>query len=83
MRKGKLIERDISSDNCVQLFFHCRECIEELPPGQSPAEWARISAGFTEIGLQVWCNRHDCNIVHIDFQNMQHPANKRRTETRQ
>ena len=43
------------------------KCIDELPVGQSPAEFAKVQAGWTKEGLQVWCNRHDENIIHLDF----------------
>ncbi len=26
-----------------------------------------IEVGFTEIGLQIWCKKHNVNICHIDF----------------
>ena len=58
--------------------MHCRVCIEELRAGKagtsSPKEYADIGVGVTKEGLQVWCNRHDINIVHIDFEGQQHPA---------
>ena len=31
------------------------------------AEYMRLDVGFTKAGLQVWCRRHDANVVHIDF----------------
>jgi len=68
----------IPNDLQIKTYFHCRQCIEEMPFDTSPQEWQRIQAGFTLIGLQVWCLRHDCNIVHIDFQNRKHPANTSR-----
>jgi len=61
--------------NEIQLYFHCRLCVAELPSGESPREWAQIEAGWTMIGLQIWCKRHDCNVMHIDFEGHQHPAN--------
>ena len=56
-------------------YHHCGLCIKELPPNTSPQEYARIQSGFTPRGVQIWCNRHDVNIMHIDFQGQQHPAN--------
>ena len=54
--------------NEIQVFFHCRQCLLELPPGMSPREWVRHQVGFTRWGLQVWCARHECNVAHIDFE---------------
>lgn len=53
--------------NRIVTFFHCRRCIEEMPPGTSPREWIRIEAGWTDKGFQVWCVRHDINVADIDF----------------
>jgi hypothetical protein len=58
-------------------YCHCGKCIEEwkaTKPGVSPAEFARLNVGFTPAGLQVWCVRHNVNVMHIDFQGQQHPA---------
>jgi len=55
-------------------FLHCKQCLKELPAGKSPAEWSANDVGWTREGLQVWCRRHEQNIVHIDFEGQQHPA---------
>ena len=41
----------------------------------SPREYQKIQVGWTDHGIQVWCVRHDCNIVHLDFEGYTHPAN--------
>ena len=51
----------------ISNYFHCKKCLEQLPEGTSPRDWARINVGFTQLGVQVWCTRHDKEIVHIDF----------------
>ncbi len=63
-------------------YMHCRKCLEEIQDmvrrtgqSQSPATYSRYDIGFTKLGLQVWCRRHEINIVHIDFEGQQHPAN--------
>ena len=60
--------------NHIRMYMHCRRCIAELPYGESPADYARLEVGFTQRGWQVWCNRHDLNVMHIDFEGQQHPA---------
>jgi hypothetical protein len=57
------------------MYFHCIQCIDEKPATISPMDWSQTQVGWTALGLQVWCNRHNCNVVHIDFQGQQHPAN--------
>jgi hypothetical protein len=64
----------IETDNVIQMYFHCRECVAELPAGESPADYQRIQAGWTARGFQVWCRRHELNIMHVDFEGQKHPA---------
>jgi hypothetical protein len=68
-------QRDIPNTNEIVAYHHCAKCLEELPGGTSPQEYVRYQSGWTKLGLQVWCNRHNMNIMHIDFQGQQHPAN--------
>ena len=63
-------------------FLHCGRCGAEFREksdpstvGQSMATWARLAVGWTPIGLQVWCERHQSNVIHIDFEGRTHPAN--------
>jgi len=62
----------------IKGFLHCKLCAKEKPLHVSMRDFAQLEVGFTEIGWQVWCIRHDCNVVHIDFQGHQHPANQTR-----
>jgi hypothetical protein len=77
-------KRDIPNDNQIQMFFHCGLCLTEIKKiveregSCSPRDYARLSIGFTPLGIQVWCNRHECNVAHIDFQGQTHPANTSR-----
>lgn len=72
--------RDIPNTNEITMFFHCKKCFARKPPNKSPREWAELEAGFTPLGIQVWCRRCEANIVHIDFQLQQHPANATRAD---
>jgi hypothetical protein len=71
-------DRPIPPSNEITTFFHCKRCLEELPAGTSPREWVRMEAGFTQLGIQVWCVRHEANILHVDFEGKKHPANTHR-----
>lgn len=53
--------------NDIELFFHCKKCIDELPDGLAPRDFVRIEAGWTKKGLQVWCVRHEENVISLDF----------------
>ena len=48
-------------------FYRCPLCEADTPSHLSPREYSHIEAGFSERGFQVWCLRHERNIIHIDF----------------
>ncbi|MEY9493800.1 hypothetical protein [Bradyrhizobium elkanii] len=64
--------------NEIGTFLHCGLCLHELPAGTSPRDYAALEVGWTPQGLQVWCQRHDCNVLHVDFEGQKHPANTTR-----
>jgi len=65
----------LSNRNCISTYLHCGECLKEIPDGVAPRDYQRIQTGFTEHGIQVWCTRHNLNVIHIDFEGREHPAN--------
>lgn len=81
----KITGRDIPAEHSIKAYIHCSRCIaevEELAKAQgsaSPALYARYEIGWTVLGLQVWCPRHNLNIMHCDFQGAVHPANTQAT----
>jgi hypothetical protein len=68
---------DIPSTRSIGAFIHCGQCLTERPADISPRDYGRLEIGFTKLGIQVWCRRHECNVAHIDFQGAKHPANTR------
>jgi len=86
MRRRRPPPRDIPITKSIVQFFHCGLCIEEVKVlaerygTASPREYARHEIGWTELGLQVWCVRHNVNLIHIDFEGHQHPANMDRLD---
>jgi hypothetical protein len=70
----------LPTKNGISMFLHCSRCLECRPEDQSPADWARLSIGFTKEGLQVWCWRHGINVAHIHFEGMTHPCNTGATQ---
>jgi len=56
----------------IESFFHCSECMKEIPDDESPMTYQHIQAGWTIEGFQVWCVRHDLNIIHLDFEGQKH-----------
>ena len=49
----------------------CAQCAEEFASGATDSaslrDYTVLDVGFTDRGFQVWCRRHDVNVVHIDF----------------
>lgn len=68
-------QRHITNELDIKLYFHCSKCLEELPPNVTPRDWGQLEIGYTPLGIQVWCKRHDLNVVHVDFQGAKHPGN--------
>lgn len=47
-------------------YMNCRQCLDELPQGQSPQQYKRLDVSITKTGgIQVWCVRHNCNVDTI------------------
>lgn len=53
--------------NEIVRFMHCRMCLDECPSDLSPREYAQLEVGFTKPGVQIWCKRHEVNVMHMDF----------------
>ena len=68
----------VSNEKEIALYLHCGLCLEQKTKGKSMAEFKDLEVGWTEKGIQVWCRRHDCNVVHIDFEGQKHTANTTR-----
>ena len=81
-RKARSKEEDIPNSNEIVGFMHCGLCLDEIKDGTagyvSPGEYARFSVGWTPQGIQIWCVRHDCNVMHMDFGGVKHSANTTR-----
>ena len=67
----------------IDSYVACTKCAKEvadIEPKISLQDYAAIDVGFTNWGLQVWCRRHQVNIVHLDFGGQQLPADFRRLD---
>jgi hypothetical protein len=72
---GPIQGREIPSEDVGVAYLHCAQCIKERPSNISPKDWAMFSVAWTKLGIQVWCTRHERNVVHIDFEGCKHAAN--------
>lgn len=81
LKETDVEKRPIPNELSISVYMHCSKCIDEWKvgvsgtEGQSPATYSQLSVGWTPQGLQVWCRRHDCNVLHVDFEGTKHPAN--------
>jgi hypothetical protein len=71
-------DREIPNTNKIEMFFCCKLCLADMPDNTSMRQWSRLDVGWSKAGIQVWCRRHNCNVLHVDFQGMKHPANAAR-----
>lgn len=69
----------IPVDLQIMTYFHCSQCLAELPAMTTPREWAQFEVGFTRLGLQVWCRRHEVNVIHIDFEDADEEYDEHKT----
>jgi hypothetical protein len=46
--------------NNISLYFHCRECMN-----------GKLAVGWTEKGLQIWCEKCNKNVLALDFMGQQ------------
>ena len=57
--------------NCIKEPTVCHKCFEEFKkdPSISPSlrDYTLLDVGFTDIGIQVWCRRHERNVCHVNF----------------
>lgn len=57
---NKKFQNRIERGNRIQSYWHCKRCMtENLYPN--------IGVGFTDVGIQVWCENHNINIRHLDL----------------
>ena len=58
--------------NHITQHVVCAKCEEEylggLTDSSSLKNYTKLDIGFTNIGIQVWCRRHNANVVHVDFE---------------
>jgi hypothetical protein len=74
MKIGKERKKHVVSPQApkefIYLYHRCPECEDEAAQWDnltfmSPREYAKLEIGYTDEGIQVWCLRHDRNVIHI------------------
>ena len=54
-------------ENRIFSFYHCRKCLEEKGNYISARDYASFEFGATEKGFQLWCTRHEENVLALDL----------------
>jgi hypothetical protein len=60
-------KKPIPVTKAIRDYLHCGKCCDSIPAGQAMKDYERLSIGLTSEGLQVWCERHNVNVIHFDF----------------
>ncbi len=63
----------IAVPNEIVTYFHCSRCRKEMEEG-TLEEFPNYEVGYTKIGIQVWCPRHEINLIHLNFGGHKFPA---------
>ena len=53
--------------NKIIMFYHCKKCLDERGEGISPRDYASFEFGATKKGFQLWCTRHEENVLALDL----------------
>ena len=58
--------------NQLVAVIHCRKCLKEFDDQRmdvliSPADYAELDVGWTSTGIQVWCRRHNYNVLFLEL----------------
>jgi hypothetical protein len=54
----------------------CSRCLHEaLVSGKNPRYYQELEVGMTPSGLQVWCVRHESNVIHLGLRGHTLPIN--------
>jgi hypothetical protein len=54
-------------NDLIDMYFHCRKCLEEKHHTISVKDYCRISVGKNKAGIQMWCDRHDMEIAFFPY----------------
>ncbi len=70
--ENDVCDKSHNFDNYIDQFIHCGLCVKERPETLSPREYAHNEVGILRNGdIQVWCIRHEKNVVIFDFETRQ------------
>ncbi len=68
------MSEELGNSNEIKAYLHCGLCLTEFKDpdheeskDMSPKEYSDTQTGWTPKGIQVWCNRHNANIINLDF----------------
>ena len=65
------INQPIICADCEKEFFATQD------PKKSLQDFTKVDVGLTDFGVQIWCQRHQKNICHFDFEGIRIKADFR------
>lgn len=75
----------ITNEHAISRYIHCSLCVKEVKEGTADTsgpvslrDYQELEVGWTKAGLQIWCKRHDANVLHLDFEGRRLPSNATR-----
>ena len=67
--------------NNIKQPIICADCEKEFVNKRAPKgslqDFTKVDVGLTDFGVQIWCQRHQQNICHFDFEGVQIKADFR------
>lgn len=75
-------QRQLPTTNEIRDYLYCAKCDDSCPSTETLKNWQRLSIGLTSYGLQVWCDRHNVNVLHFDLSGNRVRVNPGITKTR-
>lgn len=77
--RGRRRPQSITATDAAIRTLRCARCVRDLETNgltedEMKTQLGNLRVSFTDVGLQVWCLRHNCNVIHIDFEGRKHPA---------
>lgn len=66
----------------ILYYSHCKKCMDQIPDGMSPRDYADYEIGVTkDFLIVVWCKRHDELVKTWEIGNIKEEIESLKTQT--
>ena len=63
-----IMQTKMSKKNKIVMYIHCRNCLKKIDFGSGTGFGdEKLAVGWTNKGLQIWCDGCDQNVAALDF----------------